>query len=288
MTLLERLHFSIPISIHINAPADLVWETLTDIPNYVTTLSSVLKAEPIANISGSGSESFVGSGGGSDAPQNDNIAAEAATGTTAPPSQDASSASASEEPLQSQAASPSLPTRAAIGSKWKITRISVLERQEYSAKVTVTQYSDKEEARSFTMSTHQMLGATCSLKLVVEPVQLSSSSSSQQQQMQPSQNNNSNTTIPPAAPPSNTTIPNEACRVTAIMTMIPYQFFVKLFGVMCCLCLLKYRARMAMECDLEDVADYCEGRVAKAKEAEEAGIATETQVSEIEKQKPPE
>ena len=139
MTLLERLHFSIPISIHINAPADLVWETLTDIPNYVTTLSSVLKTEPIANISGSGSESFVGSGGGSDAPHDDNIAAEAATGTTAPPSQDASSASASEEPLQSQAASPSLPTRAAIGSKWKITRISVLERQEYSAKVTVTQ-----------------------------------------------------------------------------------------------------------------------------------------------------
>ena len=279
MTLLERLHFSIPISFHINAPSDLVWDTLTDIPNYVTTLSSVLKAEPIANISGSGSESFVGSGGGSDAPHDDNIAAsafdKAATGTTAPPSQDAS-----EQLLQSQAASPSLPTRAAIGSKWKITRISVLERQEYSAKVSVTQYSDKEEARSFTMSTHQMLGATCSLKLVVEPVQLPSSSSSQQQ-MQPSQNNNSNSDSDTTIPPSNTAIPNEACRVTAIMTMIPYQFFVKLFGVMCCLCLLKYRARMAMECDLEDVADYCEGTVAKAKEAEEAGTATETQESEI-------
>ena len=28
---------------------------------------------------------------------------------------------------------------------------------------------------------------------------------------------------------------------------------------MCCLCLLKYRARMAMECDLEDLTTYCEG-----------------------------
>jgi hypothetical protein len=52
----------------------------------------------------------------------------------------------------------------------------------------------------------------------------------------------------------------EACQLTAIMTMIPYQFFVKLLGVMCCICLLKWRARIAMECDLEDVTAYCEGK----------------------------
>jgi hypothetical protein len=41
--------------------------------------------------------------------------------------------------------------------------------------------------------------------------------------------------------------------------MIPYKFFVTVIGIMCCLCLLKYRARMAMECDLEDLTRYCEG-----------------------------
>ena len=60
----------------------------------------------------------------------------------------------------------------------------------------------------------------------------------------------------------------EACQLTVIMTMIPYQFFVKLLGVMCCLCLLKWRARIAMECDLEDVTAYCEGKYKEQLDAE--------------------
>lgn len=176
------------------------------------------------------------------------------------------------------------PTHAAIGTKWKITRISVLENQHYSAVTTVTQYNtyDGDKKRSFTLSTGELLGATCSLKFIVERVdgavdmggsggsnrgnggggvngltqQTYGSSEAQQRQKQPS-----DTTTTPQSP-NNTQTPKTppSCRVTIILTMIPYQFFVKLLGVMCCLCLLKYRARIAMECDLEDLVGYCEER----------------------------
>ena len=84
------------------------------------------------------------------------------------------------------------------------------------------------------MSSSEFLGATCSLRITAEAV--------------------------PAPPASNEHSDDPyVVQVTAILTMIPYKFFVKVIGIMCCLCLLKYRARMAMECDLEDLTRYCEG-----------------------------
>jgi len=158
--------------------------------------------------------------------------------------------------------------------------MSVLENQQYSAAVTVTQLSEggsDGDVRSFTLSTHQMLGATCSLKITARPADLQSldlsgsrSSISRRGRREEEGGDGANQSAlrqEPRHPPSGGNYQNDsaggaasqqACEVTAIMTMIPYQFFVKLLGIMCCLCLLKYRARMAMERDLEDLAAYCE------------------------------
>jgi len=236
--MLERLGFSVPISVTINAPLDVVWGALTDVGSYPSMLSGVTAVSPIADRSSNFRSPEMGGSGVSN---------------NKPPSVSRRSSDNISADSQNR------PTKIK-GSTWKITRKSVLENQRYSAKVTVTQYDDEAEKRSFTMSTHQMLGATCSLKFLVESVATVPLDSSLNHR-QKSQDNDksqgdakstSNTTASARATP--------ACRVTARMTMVPYQFFVKLVGIMCCLCLLKYRARMAMECDLEDLAVFCEGR----------------------------
>ena len=43
---LERLQFSIPISVAIEAPIDVVWAAVKDIQSYPTTYSSVEKVRP--------------------------------------------------------------------------------------------------------------------------------------------------------------------------------------------------------------------------------------------------
>jgi len=259
---LERLQFSIPISVTINAPADLVWDTLTDIEAYPSTFDAVLAARPRWSANNSQSISLNSNslrvGGGA-----------------------SSSSAAGSRP------NGNTPTTSLKGSKWSITRISVVENQKYSAQVTITQCNQDENRRSFTMSTHQMLGATCSLKLIVEPV----TGPPRNDQNNSHNQNNHNTSLPPQSvttqpPPETNTVPSRTpsssstacCQITAIMTMIPYQIFVKLLGVMCCLCLLKSRARIAMECDLEDLVIVCEKKHAIATSAaggtKEAAAAT--------------
>lgn len=249
--MLERLRFSIPISVAISAPADLVWDTLTDIESYPAIFDAVLTARPCypyGGVSVNGScrnPSSIQVVGGSSA----SSAAGACTNDGAP-------------------------TTALKGSKWNITRISVVENQKYSAQVTITQCNQEENKRSFTMSTHQMLGATCSLKLSVEPVTAPPPNNHNNSLNVRSSNTQSVTISPLSQPPSPetdevasrapTSSSTACCQVTAIMTMIPYQMFVKLLGIMCCICLLERRARMAMECDLEDLVIICEKKHAIA------------------------
>ncbi|KAL7538187.1 hypothetical protein ACHAXR_008357 [Thalassiosira sp. AJA248-18] len=240
--MLERLGFSIPLAITINASPDLAWEMLTDIPSYPSTLASVLKAK---HLEGRHSNHNRSSSSGGSSRQSNNSTQSHQTNNS---SQHRLRASGNSSTMAQQAVT-------FMGSKWKITRISVLENQEYSAKVTITQCSEEDEKRSFTMSSDQMLGATVSLKLAVEPVAAVSNDDRW------SGNNSSSDSSPNGDKAKTSASP--CCRITAIVTMIPYQYFVKLLGVMCCLCLLKYRARMAMECDLEDLADVCERRAAE-------------------------
>mmetsp|Transcript_24094 Transcript_24094/g.58193 ORF Transcript_24094/g.58193 Transcript_24094/m.58193 type:complete len:335 (-) Transcript_24094:18-1022(-) len=220
---LERLQFSIPISVAIEAPIDVVWAAVKDIQSYPTTYSSVEKVRPNEDRYCSNVRSSATSGAASSS----NGDRRSSGGGSLKSVDDSSQRGASVVAFQ--------------GSKWKITRISVLESQRYSTDVTVTQISEEGNRRSFTMSTHQMLGATCSLKTIVEAAQ-----------------DNDEAPSPSGA---------QTCRVTVIMTMIPYRFFVKLLGITCCLCLLKSRARMAMERDLEDLEAFCEDGEAKKRSA---------------------
>ena len=226
--MLERLQFSIPMSQTIAAPIDIVWDALTDLPSHPNMYSSVEKVVPIEDRFRSSFVSGSGCGGGS----------------SHHGSQRRRSSSIGDGSSSLQSGSHPLK-----GTKWQITRRSVLENQRYTTKVTVTQCKIDEESgrRSFTYSTHEMLGATCSLKLIVEPV---APPAPTQQKVGQEEQQHSN---------------EHYCQVTAIMTMIPYQFFVKLLGILCCLCLLKSRARMAMECDLEELAAYCEKQVQEMK-----------------------
>lgn len=239
---MERLRFSLPIAATINAPADVVWDALTDVPSYPSTFSGVLRVE-------SGSTSASARSGSASAPS-------AQQSQQSQQSQDGVSGSGVALPEPS-----ALPVvrRAAMGSKYRITRLSVVEGQRYSAAVTITQFDDGQgggsvsvsgdgdgdgdnaRTRSFTFSTHQMLGSTCSLKLVVEPV---ADYKDRKQTRTPEEETESSQ--------------HQQCRLTAIMTMIPYQFFVRLLGIMCCPCLLKSRARVAMERDVADLAAKCE------------------------------
>ena len=265
--MLDRLKFSIPISICIDAPIDVVWRVLTDIQSYPNILSCVEKTKPIEDRYSSHRRR---SRDGGDV-----------EGSQSNPSSTTQSNSQSNHGHQLK------------GSKWKVTRVSVLENQRYTANVTITQYNDEDaNKRSFTMSTHQMLGATCSLRIIVETIQKPTSEqdvdSSSQNQNTPARKagtsemststtranaqtqSSSSSSSPQSATP---TTSQQCCQVTAIMTMIPFQFFVKLVGIMCCLCLLKYRARMAMEHDLDDLATYCERMVATNSGTNTAGVA---------------
>ena len=265
--MLDRLKFSIPISITIDAPIDVVWRVLTDIQSYPNILSCVEKTKPIEDRYSSHRRR---SRDGGDV-----------EGSQSNPSSTTQSNSQSNHGHQLK------------GSKWKVTRVSVLENQRYTANVTITQYNDEDaNKRSFTMSTHQMLGATCSLRIIVETIQKPTSEqdvdSSSQNQNTPARKagtsemststtranaqtqSSSSSSSPQSATP---TTSQQCCQVTAIITMIPFQFFVKLVGIMCCLCLLKYRARMAMEHDLDDLATYCERMVATNSGTNTAGVA---------------
>ena len=277
--MLDRLKFSIPISITIDAPIDVVWRVLTDIQSYPNILSCVEKTKPIEDRYSSHRRR---SRDGGDV-----------EGSQSNPSSTTQSNSQSNHGHQLK------------GSKWKVTRVSVLENQRYTANVTITQYNDEDaNKRSFTMSTHQMLGATCSLRIIVETIQKPTSEqdvdSSSQNQNTPARKagtsemststtranaqtqSSSSSSSPQSATP---TTSQQCCQVTAIMTMIPFQFFVKLVGIMCCLCLLKYRARMAMEHDLDDLATYCERMVATNSGTNTAGVAGIDNVEEEEEGK---
>ena len=233
--MLDRLKFSIPICITIDAPIDVVWRVLTNVQSYPNILSSVEKAKPIEDGYSSHRRRSRDGGDGEGS-------------QSKPSSTSQSNNSQSNQGHQLK------------GSKWKLTRISVLEKLRYTANITITQYNDEDvNKRSFTMSTHEMLGAACSLKIIVETVQKPTSedddsSDQNQTSLQAKDDDDDDKNDTPTT--------SQCCQVTAIVSMIPLQFFVKLVGIMCCLCLLKYRARMAMEHDLDDLATYCEKMVA--------------------------
>ncbi|KAL7438650.1 hypothetical protein ACHAXM_007363 [Skeletonema potamos] len=240
--MLERLQFSIPITITIEAPVDIVWNAISDLPSYPSFLSSCVSVVPQPN-----NTSTTSKGSNKSTRENNNIPTDTLVERNTP----------------------------FLGSRWKITRISVLENQTYGAPVTITQHSVTETSRILTFSTHEMLGATCSLKLTLEKADAAASlaiddSANNRGDISSNRGGNgggrSERRDSGASAASSTKQQasllegKEACQLTAIMTMIPYQFFVKLLGVMCCICLLKWRARIAMECDLEDVTAYCEGK----------------------------
>ncbi|EJK55444.1 hypothetical protein THAOC_24824, partial [Thalassiosira oceanica] len=117
--------------------------------------------------------------------------------------------------------------------RWKF-RQGVIDVDNVDPGVAVTQMSLNENKRSITLSTSKVLGATGSLKLVLE-----------RKDNETDGNAESNW---------------QSCEVTAILSLIPYKIFVELLGIMCCICLLKWRAKMAMDCDLEDLKQACEVR----------------------------
>ena len=186
--MLERLHFSIPISVAINAPADLVWDALTDIESYPATFDAVLAARPrypCGSVSTNGSS------------RNQH-------GVT----------------LSSSTADH---TSALKGSTWNITRLSVIENQKYSAQVTITRCNHEDDKKSFTMSTHQMLGAACSLKLSVVPVKgppKNDLNDSHKNDIPDTQVAKMPSLSQRPSPETNTTTSSspECCQVTAIMT----------------------------------------------------------------------
>ena len=129
----------------------------------------------------------------------------------------------------------------------EIVRVSTLENQQYKLLGAVTQMSLNENKRSMTLSTSKVLGATGSLKLVLE-------------RKDNETDENSEST-------------GQSCEVTAILSIIPYKMFVKLLGIMCCICLMKWRAKMAMDCDLEDLKQTCEVRAKQRRvRAKQEGI----------------
>lgn len=276
MPLLDRFSFSISRSVHINAPIDDVWQVLRDVQSYPLWCSSI--ADVTQTRQGSVRRS-------TNSDENNSITIDFAT----TPSQISGVAGCiqveadDDRTVQAEAltnryccSSPYL-----IGSTWKITRISVVENSRYSCTASITQCSADEEQQPgegegegevgctskkrsiLTFSAHEMLGATFSLRFTVES----------NPEVTTLQNNiNEDSTAANTTPATNTNNNRQSCLVNAIVTMVPYQFFVKLPGIMCCLCLLKYRARMALECDLEELAIYCEERAATDAAAEATAI----------------
>eukprot|EP00573_Skeletonema_grethae_P000170 CAMPEP_0201690332 /NCGR_PEP_ID=MMETSP0578-20130828/3790_1 /ASSEMBLY_ACC=CAM_ASM_000663 /TAXON_ID=267565 /ORGANISM="Skeletonema grethea, Strain CCMP 1804" /LENGTH=246 /DNA_ID=CAMNT_0048175283 /DNA_START=291 /DNA_END=1027 /DNA_ORIENTATION=+ len=241
--MLERLQFSLPLTTIIAAPVDLVWDVVKDIPSYPSIYSSCVSVErqPDTNT--------VSKGGGADKSSS---------------STNNNKLSVSKDPLEERPAK-------LLGSRWKFTRISVFENQTYGAPATITQVSVTDTSRVIVLSTYEMLGSTCSLKMSVEKVDASLSNDASSRSVRGSGTNSERRdSVNSTASSTKQQLfeKEEACQLTVSMTMIPYQFFVKLLGIMCCLCLLKWRARIAMECDLEDITSYCEEKYKERLNAE--------------------
>eukprot|EP00581_Thalassiosira_minuscula_P017633 CAMPEP_0183718246 /NCGR_PEP_ID=MMETSP0737-20130205/11564_1 /TAXON_ID=385413 /ORGANISM="Thalassiosira miniscula, Strain CCMP1093" /LENGTH=291 /DNA_ID=CAMNT_0025947775 /DNA_START=25 /DNA_END=900 /DNA_ORIENTATION=+ len=264
--------FSIQISVMINAPIDVVWDALTNIRSWPSIYSSVAETEFVGNRfsrqrnstkkNRRGTRSGNGSVGSHSASDIGSIQSNHHRVSESVSVQSQASNSHQSEP---QTSTPFL------GTKWIITRKSMLERQRYSTMVTVTRFSETVDKRSFTIASDQALGSTCSLKMTVESVTAPSADSSQTQTIS---DNNDDTDEGNRAEDTSITNPNHtqdrteqtcqssACQVTVIVAMIPYKFFGKLIGIMCCPCLLKHRVRVSMASDLQDLISYCEERVA--------------------------
>ncbi len=249
--MLERLQFSLPLTTTIAAPVDIVWDVLTDIPSYPDIYSSCVSVErqPDTNT--------VSKGGSTDKSSNS---------TT----NNNNKLSVSKDPLEERPSN-------LLGSRWKFTRISVFENQTYGAPATVTQVSVTDTSRVIVLSTYEMLGSTCSLKMSVEKVdaRLCNDASSRSVRGSGTNSERRDSVNSVSSSTKQQLFENEeACQLTVSMTMIPYQFFMKLLGLMCCPCLLKWRARIAMECDLEDICSYCEEKYKEqlnAEKVEEGG-----------------
>lgn len=244
MPLLDRLQFSIPISTTINAPIDIVWEALTDIQSYPTIFTHYVKTEPLDRrvYSSQHMSSAAASGGGS-------------------------VQSGSQPSSQTNTVDPS--SSSLLGSKWLVTRKSVVEKQVFSAKYVVTQYNhdedDSKNPRSFTLSSHDVLGCTVSVKIIVETTEGPPPSYTEfKRVVQRMSKTKTKSSKHPQPIEASTTSP-EHTKVTIILSLIPFQFFIKLLGVMCCLCLIKSRTRLAAEHDLEDLTRYCEEKAVSSR-----------------------
>ena len=249
MPILDRLQFSIPISTTINAPIDLVWEALTDIQSYPTIFTHYVKTEPLEDRRYSSRH----------------------MNSAAPSSGGGSVQSGSQPSSQSNTVDPA---SSLLGSKWLVTRKSVVEKQVFSAKYVVTQYNYEDEddtnnPRSFTLSSHDVLGCTVSVKIIVETTEGPPPSYAEfkrvVQRMSKTKAKSNELPQPTVSTPEHT-------RVTIILSLIPFQFFIKLLGVMCCLCLIKSRTRMAAERDLEDLTRYCEEKALTRRRIEEEDV----------------
>ena len=249
MPLLDRLQFSIPISTTINAPIDIVWEALTDIQSYPTIFTHYVKTEPLDRrvYSSQHMSSAAASGGGS-------------------------VQSGSQPSSQTNTVDPS--SSSLLGSKWLVTRKSVVEKQVFSAKYVVTQYNNHEDEedtnnpRSFTLSSHDVLGCTVSVKIIVETTEGPPPGYTEFKRVVQRMSKTKTKAGQSSQQAVSITIP-EHTRVTIILSLIPFQFFIKLLGVMCCLCLIKSRTRLAAERDLEDLTRYCEEKAISSRRIEE-------------------
>ena len=246
MPLLDRLQFSIPISTTINAPIDIVWEALTDIQSYPTIFTHYVKTEPLDRrrrvYSSQHMSSAAASGGGS-------------------------VQSGSQPSSQTNTVDPS--SSSLLGSKWLVTRKSVVEKQVFSAKYVVTQYNhDEDDTRSFTLSSHDVLGCTVSVKIIVETTEGPPPGYTEFKRVVQRMSKTKTKAGQSSQQAVSITIP-EHTKVTIILSLIPFQFFIKLLGVMCCLCLIKSRTRLAAEHDLEDLTRYCEEKAISGRRIEE-------------------
>jgi len=249
MPLLERLQFSIPISTTINAPIDIVWEALTDIKSYPTIFTHYVKTEPL---------------------EDRRVYSSQHRNSAAPPASGGGSVQSGQSNTVDPAAS------SLLGSKWLVTRKSVVEKQVFSAKYVVTQYNNHEDEedtnnnpRSFTLSSHDVLGCTVSVKIIVEMTEGPPQSYTEfKRVVQRMSKTKAKSSKHPQPIEASTTSP-EHTRVTIILSLIPFQFFIKLLGVMCCLCLIKSRTRLAAEHDLEDLTRYCEEKAVSSRRIDE-------------------
>mmetsp|Transcript_34264 Transcript_34264/g.51703 ORF Transcript_34264/g.51703 Transcript_34264/m.51703 type:complete len:200 (-) Transcript_34264:275-874(-) len=126
-----------------------------------------------------------------------------------------------------------------IGSKWRLTRISKVEKAQYTADVTVTAMSEEPDRYCITASMENLLGSTCLHTQIVEPVGKKNSDGSY-----------------------------SSSRYTVIMAMVPHSIFVKLWGTLFCRVCIKKRVYLTLEQDVDDLAEFC-GEHASTREQQE-------------------